>query len=67
MGYGKPAGHVASFVLAACALGSGSGCVLRGFIERAFPYCNLSNEHIFVSVYVDSHLQGRHLLTLDVS
>ncbi|KDQ14075.1 hypothetical protein BOTBODRAFT_33187 [Botryobasidium botryosum FD-172 SS1] len=49
LGYGKPAGLVASFVLAACALGSGSG-LLRGFTERAFPYCNLSNEHIFVSV-----------------
>ncbi|KAJ7213037.1 stabilization of polarity axis-domain-containing protein [Mycena pura] len=43
MGHKKPAGEVSSFVLSACALGSGCGAVLRGFIERAFPYANLNN------------------------
>ncbi|KAG8914716.1 hypothetical protein FRC02_004857, partial [Tulasnella sp. 418] len=50
LGYGKPAGHVANFVLAACALGSGAGCHLRGFTERAFPYTNLTNNEILESV-----------------
>ncbi|KAG8907144.1 hypothetical protein FRB99_005252 [Tulasnella sp. 403] len=50
MGYGRPAGHVANYVLAACALGSGCGCQLRGFIERAFPYTNLSNKCVIESV-----------------
>jgi hypothetical protein len=39
LGHGQPAGHVANFVLAACALASP---VLRGFTERAFPYSNLA-------------------------
>ncbi|KAK6996988.1 protein mesa [Favolaschia claudopus] len=43
LGHRKPAGEVSSFVLSACALGSGCGAVLRGFIERAFPYANLNN------------------------
>ncbi|KIL66165.1 hypothetical protein M378DRAFT_75418 [Amanita muscaria Koide BX008] len=43
LGHKKPAGDVSSFVLAACALASGCGVVLRGFIERAFPYANLEN------------------------
>ncbi|KAF8627217.1 hypothetical protein AX15_004479 [Amanita polypyramis BW_CC] len=43
LGHKKPAGDVSSFVLAACALGSGCGAVLRGFIDRAFPYANLEN------------------------
>ncbi|CAK5265904.1 unnamed protein product [Mycena citricolor] len=43
LGHKKPAGEVSSFVLSACALGSGCGAVLRGFIERAFPYANLNN------------------------
>jgi hypothetical protein len=42
LGHGLPAGHVSEMVLAACALGSGSGAVLEGFISRAFPYCNLT-------------------------
>ncbi|KAG0055256.1 hypothetical protein BGZ83_009188 [Gryganskiella cystojenkinii] len=42
LGNGHPAGDVANFVLAACALGSGSGGVLRGFPERAYPYTNLA-------------------------
>ncbi|KAJ6594580.1 stabilization of polarity axis-domain-containing protein [Mycena capillaripes] len=44
LGHKKPAGEVSSFVLSACALGSGCGAVLRGFIERAFPYANLNNK-----------------------
>jgi len=43
LGHKRPAGEVSSFVLSACALGSGCGAVLRGFIERAFPYANLNN------------------------
>ncbi|GAC99096.1 hypothetical protein PHSY_006694 [Pseudozyma hubeiensis SY62] len=43
LGYGQPANHVASFVLAACALASGCGVVLQGFAARAFPYTNLLN------------------------
>ncbi|KAJ6456380.1 stabilization of polarity axis-domain-containing protein [Mycena sanguinolenta] len=43
LGHRKPAGEVSSFVLSACALGSGCGAVLRGFIERSFPYANLNN------------------------
>ena len=39
LGHGQPAGHVANFVLAACAL---TAPVLRGFAERAFPYSNLA-------------------------
>ncbi|KAG9299886.1 hypothetical protein G9A89_005415 [Geosiphon pyriformis] len=41
LGQGHPSGDVANYVLAACAMGSGSGGVLRGFSERAFPYTNL--------------------------
>ncbi|KAG0224302.1 hypothetical protein BGW42_005198 [Actinomortierella wolfii] len=41
LGNGHPAGDVANYVLAACALGSGSGGVLHGFPERAYPYTNL--------------------------
>lgn len=52
LGHGKPAGQVAQFVLAASALGSGCGSVLRGFTERAFPYTNLSNNHILHDVCV---------------
>ncbi|KAF8524403.1 spindle pole body interacting protein [Hysterangium stoloniferum] len=44
LGYGKPAGLVANYVLAACALGSGCGCVFRGFTARAFPYTSLAHE-----------------------
>lgn len=50
MGHRRPAGEVSSFVLAACALGSGCGAVLRGFIERAFPYANLNNRDEWESV-----------------
>ncbi|THU83471.1 spindle pole body interacting protein [Dendrothele bispora CBS 962.96] len=50
LGHKRPAGEVSSFVLAACALGSGCGVVLRGFIERAFPYANLNNKDEWESV-----------------
>ncbi|KAF8993684.1 stabilization of polarity axis-domain-containing protein [Cyathus striatus] len=50
LGHRRPAGEVSSFVLAACALGSGCGAVLRGFIERAFPYANLNNRDEWESV-----------------
>ncbi|KAL1680544.1 docking domain of Afi1 for Arf3 in vesicle trafficking-domain-containing protein [Schizophyllum commune] len=50
LGHRKPAGEVSTFVLAACALGSGCGAVLRGFIERAFPYANLNNKDEWESV-----------------
>ncbi|ORE11683.1 spindle pole body interacting protein [Rhizopus microsporus var. microsporus] len=43
LGHGHPSGEVANYVLAACALGSGCGTVLRGFTERAFPYTNLTS------------------------
>jgi hypothetical protein len=42
LGHGRPAGEVANLVLAACALGSGCGTVLQGYLERAIPYANLS-------------------------
>ncbi|TRM70139.1 docking domain of Afi1 for Arf3 in vesicle trafficking-domain-containing protein [Schizophyllum amplum] len=50
LGHKRPAGEVSTFVLAACALGSGCGAVLRGFIERAFPYANLNNKDEWESV-----------------
>ncbi|KAG6920236.1 hypothetical protein DXG01_005005 [Tephrocybe rancida] len=50
LGHRRPAGEVSSFVLSACALGSGCGTVLRGFIERAFPYANLKNRDDWESV-----------------
>ncbi|KJA19960.1 hypothetical protein HYPSUDRAFT_43867 [Hypholoma sublateritium FD-334 SS-4] len=50
LGHRRPAGEVSTFVLSACALGSGCGAVLRGFIERAFPYANLKNRDEWESV-----------------
>ncbi|KAJ8517912.1 hypothetical protein ONZ45_g4949 [Pleurotus djamor] len=50
MGHGRPAGQVSSLVLSACAIGSGCGVVLRGFIERAFPYANLRNKDEWESI-----------------
>jgi hypothetical protein len=50
MGHGKPSGEVSNYVLAACGLGSGSGGVLRGFSERAFPYTNLINVEELLTV-----------------
>ena len=43
LGHHKLAENVSNHVLAACALGSGCGVVLRGFIKRAFPYATLIN------------------------
>lgn len=42
LGHNIPAGQVANYVLSACALGSGCGVVMGGFIERAFPYAGLA-------------------------
>ncbi|KAK7043132.1 hypothetical protein VNI00_008486 [Paramarasmius palmivorus] len=50
LGHRRPAGEVSTFVLAACALASGCGAVLRGFVERAFPYANLNNRDEWESV-----------------
>ncbi|CCM03276.1 uncharacterized protein FIBRA_05404 [Fibroporia radiculosa] len=50
MGHHRPAGQVSSYVLSACALGSGCGIVLRGFIKRAFPYANLTNREEWESI-----------------
>ncbi|WWC70797.1 uncharacterized protein I206_104749 [Kwoniella pini CBS 10737] len=43
LGHGLPANQVARMVLAACALGSGCGQVLRGVTSSAFPYANLAS------------------------
>lgn len=43
LGHGRPANQVARMVLAACAMVSGCGQVLRGFTESAFPYANLAS------------------------
>lgn len=50
LGHEKPASVVAGSVLAACALGSGGGSVLRGFTERAFPYANLAGLDVLKQV-----------------
>ncbi|KAJ3087342.1 hypothetical protein HK102_011299, partial [Quaeritorhiza haematococci] len=42
LGYQRPAGEVANYVLAACAMAGGGGAVLRGFAERCFPYVSLA-------------------------
>lgn len=43
LGHGLPANSVARMVLAACAMTSGCGQVLRGHTESAFPYANLAS------------------------
>jgi hypothetical protein len=43
LGHGLPAHNVARMVLAACAMASGSGQILRGYTEMAFPYANLAS------------------------
>jgi hypothetical protein len=43
LGHGLPANQVARMVLAACAMASGCGQVLRGITETAFPYANLAS------------------------
>ncbi|KAF9653529.1 spindle pole body interacting protein [Thelephora ganbajun] len=50
LGHNRPAGQVASYVLSACALGSGCGSILRGFVERAFPYAHLTNREEWESI-----------------
>lgn len=50
LSHGKPAGVVANYVLAACALASGCGSVLRGLPARMFPYANLSSKEVVESV-----------------
>lgn len=51
LGTTVPAHQVAQYVLAACAIASGGGTgILRGFIERAFPYSNLTNRDNHESV-----------------
>lgn len=50
LGHMRPAGQVSGYVLSACALGSGCGIILRGFIERAFPYANLTNREEWESM-----------------
>lgn len=52
LGHGQAANKVVNHVLAACALASGCGTVLKGFTERAFPYTNLSNLDNLESVSV---------------
>lgn len=52
LGYGHPSGEVANYVLAACAMGSGCGTVLKGFTERAFPYANLTSVDDLLNWYV---------------
>ncbi|KIJ61626.1 hypothetical protein HYDPIDRAFT_115800 [Hydnomerulius pinastri MD-312] len=49
LGHNIPAGQVANYVLSACALGSGCGAILRGFIERAFPYAGLAGGEDWVN------------------
>ncbi|KIK47017.1 hypothetical protein CY34DRAFT_799863 [Suillus luteus UH-Slu-Lm8-n1] len=49
LGHNIPAGQVANYVLSACALGSGCGAVLRGFIERSFPYAGLAGGEDWVT------------------
>lgn len=43
LGHGLAANQVARMVLAACAMVSGCGQVLRGMTESAFPYANLAS------------------------
>ncbi|KAI0656871.1 spindle pole body interacting protein [Cubamyces menziesii] len=50
LGHHKLAENVSNHVLAACALGSGGGVVLRGFIKRAFPYATLINREEWENV-----------------
>lgn len=64
LGHQQPAGRVAELVLAACALASGSGAILQGFEERAFPYTNLSNLDNLQNVYVRSSPYRKAILCL---
>lgn len=59
LGPGLSAGEVSNYVLAACALGSGCGTVLRGFTERAYPYTNLASVDELEKWFVDlSHVDA---------
>ncbi|KAK9453117.1 stabilization of polarity axis-domain-containing protein [Dipodascopsis uninucleata] len=49
LGHGKPAHEVVDVVLSACDLISGGG-VLRGFMNRAFPYTDLSKVDSLLAV-----------------
>lgn len=63
LGHHRPAGQVSSYVLSACALGSGCGIILRGFIKRAFPYANLTNREEWESMYANPATSLEKLLT----
>ncbi|WFD04989.1 hypothetical protein MVES1_000314 [Malassezia vespertilionis] len=43
VGYRTEAHTVVDFVLAACALASGSGAILRGFLDQTIPYATLAD------------------------
>ncbi|KAG6377424.1 docking domain of Afi1 for Arf3 in vesicle trafficking-domain-containing protein [Boletus reticuloceps] len=49
LGHNIPAGQVANYVLSACALGSGCGAILRGFIERAVSVCWISGRPAYIA------------------
>ncbi|KAG5437074.1 hypothetical protein PCANB_001195 [Pneumocystis canis] len=51
LGHGQSAGDVAKYVLAACAMASGLG-ILRGFLERTFPYTDLSKIDYLLTMYL---------------
>ncbi|KAG4302517.1 hypothetical protein PCK1_001244 [Pneumocystis canis] len=50
LGHGQSAGDVAKYVLAACAMASGLG-ILRGFLERTFPYTDLSKIDYLLTIH----------------
>ncbi|KAJ3217026.1 hypothetical protein HK099_005619 [Clydaea vesicula] len=50
LGYGKPSAEVANFVLAACAMASCGGSLLRGFINRCFPYVSLVGIELLLQI-----------------
>ncbi|KAI8851201.1 docking domain of Afi1 for Arf3 in vesicle trafficking-domain-containing protein [Chytridium lagenaria] len=50
LGHQRAAGDVANYVLAACAIASGGGALLKGFAERCFPYVSLAGLDNLLSV-----------------
>ncbi|GAA99631.1 uncharacterized protein L969DRAFT_86901 [Mixia osmundae IAM 14324] len=50
LGKTQSASQVANLVLAACALGSGGGAILQGFVRRAFPFANLGIQSVLETV-----------------
>jgi hypothetical protein len=52
LGYGVPSAHVCNYVLAACAMASAGGSVLRGFVSRCFPYVSLVGIEPLLKMYV---------------